>query len=129
MSSPTKSRPRPYPEWRTTAVGREEDASYCLGYHLIQHCRDEALAAFPKRLSPEARKAAEEAVDLALHNVMDMAEGYWKLEAGPGYVLEFVIAARVCKEGGEVVETIEISPGKLDLPIGYWKWARDREFR
>jgi hypothetical protein len=28
----------------------------------------------------------------------------------------------------EVVETEEISPRKLDLPIGYWKWAQMREF-
>jgi hypothetical protein len=27
------------------------------------------------------------------------------------------------------VETHRISPGKQDLPIGYWKWARDGEFR
>ena len=23
----------------------------------------------------------------------------------------------------------QIAPCRLDLPIGYWKWARDREFR
>jgi hypothetical protein len=99
------------------------------GYHLIRHCRDEALATLPADAPPEARAAVEEAVDTALHNVCDLLEGFWPLEAGDGHRIALALGVQVLDTTGLVVETVEISPGKLDLPIGYWKWARERAFR
>lgn len=125
----TKTLPRPFPEWRSKSADREEDAAYTFGYHLIVHCRDEALATVPGNASPEIKAAVEEAVDTALHNVNDMLEGFWKLEAGAQHTVELALVVRVCDSDGNLVEAQEISPCKLDLPIGYWKWAQDREFR
>ena len=121
--------PRPFADWRTSPIDREEDAAYTFGYHLIIHCRDEALATLPPSASPEMRAAVEKAVDTALHNVNDMLEGFWKLEAGPEHSVELALAVQVRDAKRKLVERLEISPCKLDLPIGYWKWARDREFR
>ncbi|HVT45073.1 MAG TPA: hypothetical protein VMT00_11840 [Thermoanaerobaculia bacterium] len=121
--------PRPYPEWRTTPADREEDAAYVFGYHLIQHCRDKALKTIKPEVSAELREAVREAVDTALHNVNDMLEGYWRLDAGPDHTVELVLCIRVHGPDCAPVETIEISPCKLDLPIGYWKWVNDRAFR
>ena len=52
----TSDTPRPYEEWRTVSIDRAEDAAYTFAYHLMQHCRGEALkavelAAVPKRKS------------------------------------------------------------------------------
>jgi hypothetical protein len=58
-----------------------------------------------------------------------MLEGYWKLEAGPNHAVELVLGIQVQGPDGKEIETQNISPCKLDLPIGYWKWARDREFK
>ena len=123
-----KSSPAPYSDWRADPIDRAEDAAYTFGYYLISHCRDEAVATLPPDAPPETRAAVEEAVDTALHNVVDMLEGFWKLDAGPKHAVELVLGVRVCDGDNKVVETIEISPCKIDLPIGYWKWARDREF-
>jgi hypothetical protein len=123
------SKPRPFAEWRAKAIDREEDAAYAFGYQLMVHCRDEAMATLPADASPETKAAVEEAVDTALHNLNDMLEGFWKLEAGPEHSIELVLGVRVHDAKRNVVEKLEISPCKLDLPIGYWKWARDREFR
>jgi hypothetical protein len=125
----TNSHPRPFAEWRVAPFDREEDAAYTFGYHLIIHCRDEALATLPPGTSTEMRAAVEKAVDTALHNVNDMLEGFWKLEAGPEHSVELALAVKVRDAKRELVESLEISPNKLDLQIGYWKWARDREFR
>jgi hypothetical protein len=124
-----KAHPRSFSEWREKPVDREEDAAYTFGYHLIIHCRDQAMAKLPADASPEMRAAVEKAVDVALHNVNDMLEGFWKLEAGPNHSVELALVVRVVDSDGNLVESREISPGKLDLPIGYWKWARDRAFR
>jgi hypothetical protein len=124
-----KAQPRPYAEWRTDPVAREEDAAYTFGYHLIIHCRDEAMATLPADASPETRAAVEKAVDVALHNVNDMLEGFWNLEAGPDHSVELALVVRVVDSEGNMVESQEISPCKLDLPIGYWRWAQDRAFR
>ena len=43
--------------------------------------------------------------------------------------VEYVLQVRVLDASGKPLESVAISPAKLDLPIGYWKWARDREFR
>lgn len=121
--------PRSYEDWRTDPFKRAEDAAYTFGYHLIQHCRDEAMGTLPAGASSDTRKAVEEAVDTALHNVCDMLEGYWKLEAGPNHAVQLVLGIQVQGPDGKELETQNISPCKLDLPIGYWKWARDREFK
>ncbi len=121
--------PRTFPEWRSERYDREEDAAYAFGHDLIVHCRDEAL----RRIEPDAslptRVAVEKAVDTALHNVMDLLEGFWRLPSGPEHQLKYVLQVRVENAAGELVETQEIAPCKLDLPIGYWRWAKDREFR
>jgi hypothetical protein len=104
-----KAHPRPFPEW-------------CAG-------RDEALATLPADAPPEARAAVEKAVDTALHNVNDLLEGFWKLDAGPAHTVELALAVRVYDSTGNLVETQEISPSKLDLPMGYWGWAKRRAFR
>ena len=124
-----KAHPRPFLEWREQPIDREEDAAYTFGYHLIIHCRDEAMAKLPANASPEMRAAVEKAVDVALHNVNDMLEGFWKLDAGPGHSVELALVVRVVDSDGKLVESQEISPCKLDLPIGYWKWAKERAFR
>jgi len=121
--------PKDYPNWRTNAFDRAEDAAYAFGYHLIVHCRDEAIATIPQDASQDTRKITEEAVDVALHNVMDMLEGFWKLETGPEHSIELALGVRVHDADNNVLETNEISPCKQDLPIGYWKWAHYREFR
>ena len=68
-------------------------------------------------------------MDIALHNVMDLLEGFWCTEAGPGQRVEYALSVCVkVASGEETVERIDISPCMLDLPIGYWKW-KDGEFR
>lgn len=117
--------PRPYAKWRTDPFDRKEDAAYAFGHRLILHCRDEALKDVPR--DAETRAAIEKAVDTALHNVCDLIEGYWKLDIGNAHEIEPVLQARVLDKSHTVVETHELTG--LDLPIGYWKWAQDREFR
>jgi hypothetical protein len=126
---PIKTLPANYPAWRTDAADRAEDAAYTFGYHLVRHCRDEAIASVPSDCSPEVRAAAEHAVDLALHNVMDLLEGFWPLQSGESHSVEYVLKVRVRDTAGNAVENVELSPAKLDLPIGYWKWAREGDFR
>jgi hypothetical protein len=123
------SLPRNYQNWRTSESDRAEDAAYLFGYYLIQHCRDEAIATVADDASSDVKAAVEKAVDVALHNVCDLLEGFWKLRAGPKNTISLVLAVQVRDSTNEVMESVEISPCKLDLPIGYWKWAQDREFR
>jgi len=125
----TSISPRTYLEWRTDGADRAEDAALAFGKDLIVHCRDEVLSALAPDVPEATRAAVQEAVDTALHNMMDMLEGFWPLPSGPRHSLEYVLQVRVRDATGTVVESQEISPCKLDLPIGYWKWARDREFR
>lgn len=120
--------PRSYREWRKQLLDREEDAAYLFGYYLIMHCREEATATLPTDAPPDVKAAVEKAVDTALHNVCDMLEGFWKLEAGPDHTISLALGVQVRNAQNQVLETQEISPCKLDLPIGYWKWANDREF-
>jgi hypothetical protein len=121
--------PRKFSKWRAAPFDRAEDAAYQFGYYLILHCREEALAKIPTGASLETKAAIEEAVDVALHNVCDMLEGFWRLEAGPKHTLSLSLGVQVRDVQNNVVESQEISPCKLDLPIGYWKWSREREFR
>src|ERR1019366_3382147 len=75
-----KSTPKPYEQWRTNAGDREEDAAYTFGYYLMKHCRAEALKAVESAEVPttaeQFRAQVAEAVDTALHNVLDLVEGY-----------------------------------------------------
>jgi hypothetical protein len=123
------SLPREYQDWRATEFDRAEDAAYAFGYYLILHCRDEALATIPAEASLNVRAATEKAVDVALHNVCNMLEGFWPLAVGAHNEISLALGVQVRDEENAVVETVDISPCKLDLPIGYWKWAQDREFR
>jgi hypothetical protein len=123
------SDPRVYPEWRVEPFDRAEDAAYGFGQDLIVLCRDQAMATVAPGASEETKAAVEVAVDRALHNVMDLLEGFWPLRSGPSHRIEYVLQVRVLDESGEFVEAVDLSPCRLDLPIGYWKWAHDRAFR
>jgi len=125
----TAGPPRIYPQWRTGQPDRAEDAAYLFGYYLIMHCRDEAMATLPADASPDVKGVVEKAVDTALHNVCDMLEGFWPLDAGPDHRISLALGVQVRDAQKQVVEAVEISPCKLDLPIGYWKWALERAFR
>jgi hypothetical protein len=111
---------------------RAEDAAYTFGYYLIQHCRAEALKTVQSgalaNSSEELQTQVAAAVDVALHNVMDLLEGFWRTQAGPNHTAEFALAVCVKDPSRAVIERIDISPCLLDLPIGYWKW-KDGEFR
>jgi hypothetical protein len=122
------STPRPYPEWASSEWDRAEDAAYMFGFHLMRHCRDEALATVPKDVAPELRTAVETAVDTALHNVCDLLEGFWNTKAGPSNGVRYALVVNVTNAEGSIIESIPISPCMLDLPIGYWKW-QGGEFR
>ena len=87
--------PRDYNEWSTDPIYRLEDAAYAFGYHLIVNCRDQVLSSIPPDATAESRAAVEQAVDVALHNVCDMLEGFWKLDAGAKHSVELVLGIRV----------------------------------
>jgi hypothetical protein len=126
------STPRPYEEWRTGSADRGEDAAYTFAYYLMRHCRAEAMKRIQSGPAPtttedfQAQGAA--AVDVALHNVMALLEGFWRAEAGPNHTAEFALSVCVKDARRTIVERIDISPCLLDLPIGYWKW-KDGGFR
>jgi len=98
------------------------------GHDLIRRCRQEALRTVPADATDACRVTAEEAVDTALHNVLDLLEGLWRNEAGPDHTLEYALAVCVRNAAGEEVERVNVSPCLLDLPIAYGKW-RDGRFR
>jgi hypothetical protein len=122
--------PRPFSEWRTDSHRRAEDAAYTFGSHLMQYCRAEAIKVLGS--STEAavtRTQAEKAIDTALHNVMDLLEGFFgPLQAGTGHRVEYALSVLVKDDRGNAIERVDVSPCMLDLPIGYWKW-KDGEFR
>src|SRR5205809_78913 len=89
------SLPRNYENWRTNEADRAEDAAYLFGYYLIRHCRDEAVATMPSDASPEFKAAMQKAVDVALHNVCDMLEGFWRLDAGPTKRISLALGVQV----------------------------------
>jgi hypothetical protein len=113
---------RSYEHWRTDSIGRAEDAANLFGRFLIEHCRTKALAAIPEGASEETRVATLRAVDEALHNVTDLLEGFWPLPAGDGCMAELALSVNIVREG-KLLESQAISPGKLDLAIGYWSWV------
>jgi hypothetical protein len=124
--------PKPYDDWRRSPVDRAEDAAYVFGYHLMEHCRAEALKEIDGKRLPEnpaqLQEYVEAAVDTALHNVVDLLEGFFDPRAGPEHQVSYSLSVCVSDQAGNSVEQIQISPCLLDLPIGYWKW-KDGEFR
>ena len=127
-----RNTPKPYEEWRINSADRGEDAAHTFGYYLMQHCRTEALKQVRSEAVPvtseEFQAQVEKAVDKALHNVMDLLEGFWRTEAGSHHTTEFALSVRVKDANNKEVERIDISPCLLDLPIGYWMW-KGGEFR
>jgi hypothetical protein len=118
--------PKPYEQWRTDPVERAEDAAYIFGYDLIRYCRDEAVksghpANLPKS-EEELREVIARAVDVALHNVMDLLEGFFPMDAGPNHEVSYALSVCVADTDRKEKERIAISPCLLDLPVGYWKW-------
>ena len=111
-----------YERWRTDQADREEDAAYLFGLYLMRHCRREAINEVPPGASVEVRRAVENAVDTALHNVMDLLEGYWPLPAGKGLMAEFALHINVFRDH-DLVESQSVSPARVDLPVGYWAWV------
>ena len=124
--------PRPFEEWRTDKFRRAEDAAYTFGYHVMQHCRLEALkeieASDVPKSPEEFRERVTTVLDTALHNVMDLLEGFWDTQAGPNHRVAYTLSVCVSDMSHTPVERVDISPCLLDLPIGYWKW-KDGEFR
>jgi len=121
--------PRPFNEWRLDKFDRAEDAAYTFGNHIIKYCRDEVINNMPKETSDVEKENVKAAIHNSLHNVMDLLEGYWPLKAGEDYSVEYILQVVIKDKDRNELEKIEISPSKLDLPIGFWKWADDGEFR
>ena len=120
---PNEKRPRFHDAWRKSGADREEDAASLFGYYLIKYCREEALGKV-KSASVVSRSVVVEAVDTALHNVMDLLEGFWPLDAGSGKQLELALHVLVTEQG-QTTEDVQVSPSQIDLPIGYWAWVED----
>jgi hypothetical protein len=123
------SQPRLYHEWRNEIFEREEDAAYTFGKHFIHYCRDEVIKGLSKDVTENELKKITDAINMSLHNVMDLFEGFWKLKSGDDYSIEYVLQSIVKNKDGKELERANLSPCKLDLPIGFWKWALDGEFR
>jgi hypothetical protein len=129
---PESNTPRPYEQWRAASFDRAEDAAYTFGYHLMAHCRAEALKVTDSAVVPasaeEFRIQVAAAVDKALHNVMDLFEGFWPTQSGPNHRVAYALSVCISDMDRKPIERIDISPNFLDLPIGYWKF-KDSEFR
>ncbi len=123
------STPRQYPEWQKDLYDRQDDAASMFGFHLIKHCRTEAVNALPKDLNTEQNEKAIHAIDIALHNVMNMLEGFWVLESGDKHRVEYNLNVVVNDLDQNELEKISIAPEGMSLPIAYWKWALENEFR
>jgi hypothetical protein len=121
--------PRPFNQWRSDKFDRQEDAACTFGNHLIKYCRDEVMQKLPAETTAIEREKIREAIHATLHNVMDMLEGFWNLDAGTDNSVEYALQVIVKNPDDQEVERVEISPCKVDLPIGFWKWAEDGEFR
>jgi hypothetical protein len=121
------SKPLIYPDWRRDKYDRAEDAAYTFGYHLIEHCRKEAIDDLPADLTEEQHTKCISSIDTALHNVLDLFEGFYRLDSGPDHRVEYALQVVITDNEHKEVERQEITG--LDMPIGYWKWALDNEFR
>ena len=62
----------------------------------MQHCRGEALKAVEIAAVPtseeEFRAQVNTAVDIALHNVMDLLEGFWPTQAGANHRVSYALS-------------------------------------
>jgi hypothetical protein len=125
----SNKKPRQFNEWRNNQFDRAEDAAYTFGSHLIKYCRDDVMQELPAETSEAEKEKIKSAIHHSLHNVMDLLEGFWRLDSGEEYSIEYVLQVVVKDNNRKEVEKIDISPCKLDLPIGFWKWAEDGEFR
>ena len=123
-----KSEPREYKDWRKDPWDRKEDAAYTFGYHFVKYCLDQAIESLPNDLKHEDKEKAVGAIHIGFHNVMDLFEGFWKLESGPENFVEYHLHVVAKNKDHDEIERINLSSG-LDLPIGFWKWVKDREFR
>jgi hypothetical protein len=126
------STPLPYDQWRNGPANRAQDAAYVFGRDLMRYCRAEALKSaevsnLPKS-NEDLREQIASAVDVALHNVVDLLEGFFPMDAGPNHKVSYALFVCVNDSNGAEKERVAISPSLLDLPIGYWKW-RDGEFQ
>jgi hypothetical protein len=110
-----------YVNWRTSPGDREEDAAALFGHYLIKHCRAEALRTVATDAPAQVHEATQRAVDQALHNAMDLFEGFWKLKAGQHHEAELALHVEI-RDNGNLVESVRIAPCRVDLPIGYWAW-------
>ena len=54
---PVSKPPRDFEDWRRDDYDRAEDAAYAFGFHLITHCRDEALACIDDDATADTRTA------------------------------------------------------------------------
>ncbi len=123
---PQEKLPRYHDDWRTERYDREEDAATLFGYYLIKHCREEAMSAIKYEPGTPEYTMAVKAVETAMFNVIDLLEGFWLLDAGNGKRLQLALHVQVKDEDlSEVLEDVQISPGMIDLPIGYWGWVDD----
>jgi hypothetical protein len=127
MESPNK--PRDFKEWRNNSFERAEDAANTFGSHLIKYCRDEVVHDLPEETSENEKEKITIAIHTALHNMMDLLEGFWKFNSGEDHSVEYILQVLIKDKNQKEVERIDISPSKLDLPIGFWKWAEVGEFR
>src|SRR5262249_2568187 len=100
--------PRPYEEWRADQFDRAEDAGYTFGCDLMNRCRAETLKGMDKAELPkdreELRALVEKSVDTALHNVVDLLEGFWPMNAGPNHKVEYALAVCVKDASGKPLE-------------------------
>ena len=102
---PESKGPREFSKWRKDEADRAEDAAYVFGFYLMKHCRKEALTEIPEDASEEVKEAVTNAVDVALHNVMDLLEGYWRTPADDSIDAEFELKVNVLDEEQELIET------------------------
>ena len=109
---------KPYSQWRTGA-DRTEDAASAFLTCVVERCRTEALSSIPSDASDEMIAACTEAIDAALHGIVDLLEGFWHIPAGGEASLEFELSVNAIVEE-RLVEKVRISPSLADLPIGYW---------
>ncbi|MBL7920523.1 MAG: hypothetical protein JNJ40_09435 [Bacteroidia bacterium] len=121
--------PKPYSDWRTKPYDRAEDAAYTFGYHLINHCRKAGVESLPEDLNDIQREKVIKAIDVSLHNVLDLFEGFFSLESGKDHSIGYSLQVLVqnINDRTKEIERIEITG--QDMSIGYWKWAKDNEFR
>jgi hypothetical protein len=117
--------PREYEEWREDIWSRKEDAANTFGLHLMKYCREQAIENLSKEINKETRENAIESIDIALHNVMDLIEGFWKLESGQDHFVEYQLNVKIKDKNHSEIEKISIAPG-LDLPIGFWNWVNGK---